>query len=396
MWTFTPVGCLNMHMSKDNKTLQQLETMRKQLQDRFAFVESNDDLPKQLGGSMILHVNAPPELTFHFLEFIFEVAYVDIMLEAGFKFLDDKTTWEYFVKSKNGILRIYDWKGYTVSVGSFGSLASAVDDKLKADAEYLKQLIEENIEKFDEYRQVFYKDHTEQYPFDNFMDAFASLTMLFGEAVEQMNKSRNYLETLILLVALLDTQLRYTVLLTRINKRKSKTIDPDFWELFQQPNNKYISERDIYKLAEQEVDFTNYDEALFFKRINELYDIRNRAVHRFAITNFQYRQSRIAVENYRDLVDILFSIIGELEQEQVRLGVGFIKAEDLDLSDREMRKEISRAVGSKIDPTILLPRAQEREPMFSDVYPEGYHPSLKEFMEQMEKDLKKKRKDKPH
>ncbi|HUS25976.1 MAG TPA: hypothetical protein VMY99_01345 [Nevskiaceae bacterium] len=372
--------------------LKQLEEIRKQLRDRFAFVESADDLPKPWGGSGMLHIDVNPKVAFHFLEFIFDVAYTDIMIEAGFRFIDDKTTWEYFVMSENGFLRIYDWKGYTVSVGSFGLKDKGTEAALEKDAKYLKKLVEENLGKFDDYRQIQYKNHLDQYPFDNFMDAFVSLTLLFRDAMDELDNTHDYLEALILLVALLDTQLRYSILLTRINIRKSKKIDPDFWELFQQSEGgKFITERGIYKLAEDEVEFPDYDKTLFFKRINELYDIRNRAVHRFAITNFQYSESRIAVEAYRDLVDVLFTIIKNLEHEQVKLGVGFIKKGELDLPEHEFRKEIIRAVGGKIDSKALIPRTKEREPMFSDAYPDGYHPSLKEFMEEMKKEFSKKR-----
>lgn len=382
--------------TKKPDLLKQLEAIREKLRERFVFVETANDLPKSWGGSGMLHIDVDPEIAFHFLEFIFEIAYVDIIQEAGFRFMDDKTTWEYFAMSENGFLRIYDWKGYRVSVGSFGLNKEGTNEGLEADAEFLKALVEENINQFDEYRRVYYKSHLEQYPFDNFMDAFVSLTLLFRGAADEMDNSRNYLEALILLVALLDTLLRYSILLTRINVRKTKKIDPDFLELFQQSEDtKFITERSIYKLAEEEVDFTDYDKSLFFKRINKLYDIRNRAVHRFAITNFQYNESKLAVEEYRDLIDILFAMIKDLEHEQVRLGVGFIKPGELDLPDHEMRKEMSRAIGSKIDPGVLLPRLKVREPMFSDAYPDGYHLSLKEMMEEIKKDLGKNRPNRP-
>lgn len=375
-----------------SKLLKELKAIRKQLQDRFAFVETADDLPKPWGGSGILHVDVNPRIAFHFLEFIFDVAYVDIMEASGMRFVDDKTTWEYFAMSENGFLRIYDWKDYRVSVGSFGLKDKGTVKGLEKDAEYLKKLIEDNISKFNDFKQADYKNHLDQYPFDNFMSAFMSLTLLFRDSMDELDNTHDYLEALILLVALLDTQLRYSILLTRINVRKSKKVDPDFRELFEQKEGgKFITERGIYKLAEDEVNFPLYDKTLFFKRINELYDIRNRAVHRFAITNFQYSESKEAVERCRDLVDILFEIIKDLEQEQVRLGVGFIKPEELDLPEHVFRKEMIKAVGGKIDSKALIPRTTEREPMFSDKYPGGYHPSLKDLMEEIKEELDRKR-----
>jgi len=393
---FSSNGLLIRTMGNENTigSFVELEAIRKKLQKRFAFVKTFDDLPKSLGGSALLHIEVSPKIAFHFLEFIFEVDYVDIMQEAGFRFLDDKTTWEYFLMSENGFLRIYDWKDYTVSVGSFGLSDKGTAKGLEKDAEYLKHLVEGNIEKFDDYRQAHYKKYLDQYPFDNFMNAFVSLGILLNESLEEFEVNRGYLEALMLLVAMIDTELRYAILLTRINVRKTKKVDPDFRELFQQVDNSYITERGIFKLANREIEFPNYDKENFFKRANELYDIRNRAVHRYAITNFQYSESRDAVKKYLDLKDILYEIIVALEKEQVRLGVGFIKENELGWSSKiEKRQELGRVIASKIDSTMVLPRTSEREPMFSDKYPEGFHPSLKETMKEIKKEFKKKRPD---
>lgn len=380
-----------MNIDENSVLLEKLGEMRAHLQEKFVFINSADDLPKPWGGSGILHIDVDPNLAFHFLEFIFDVAYVDIIKEAGFNFIDDKTTWEYFVMSEHGFMRIYDWKGYTVSVGSFGELGLTVSDGVKEDAEYFKKLIEENIGRFIEYRQAEYKKHLDEYPFDNFMDAFISLNLLFHDAMENIDETKDYLEALILLVALLDTQLRYVILLTRINVRKTRKIDPDFWILFQQKEGgEYLTERNVFKLAKEEVLFDEYDVELFFERINALYDIRNRAVHRFAITNFQYSESKAAVDEYRDLVDILQKIIEKLEHEQVRLGVGFIQKDELTLTAEQLRKEIVRAVGGKIDSKALLPRTEERQAMFSDNYPDGYHPALEKIISEFKEKLKDK------
>jgi hypothetical protein len=50
---------------------------------------------------------------------------------------------------------------------------------------------------------------------------------------------------------------------------------------------------------------------------------------------------------------------------------------------------VIRAVSGKIDSKALIPRTKERDPIFSDEYPDGYHPSMKEFMDKMKKEFKK-------
>lgn len=144
-----------------SQLLTELESLRRQIRQRFAFVESADDLPKPWGGSGILHIDVNPKLAFHFLEFIFELSYVDILQEAGFSFVDDKTSWEYFLMSENGFLRIYDWKNYTVSVGSFGVSNEGTKEGLEEDAQLLKELLEKNIDKFNEYKKAEYSKHLE-------------------------------------------------------------------------------------------------------------------------------------------------------------------------------------------------------------------------------------------
>lgn len=83
----------------------------------------------------------------------------------------------------------------------------------------------------------------------------------------------------------------------------------------------------MLSLAKSEVSFTATDKTKLFKRIGKLYDFRNRAVHGFAITSFQYSDLKPVVEEYRDIPHILGDLIEKLEQEQANLGVGFIDKE---------------------------------------------------------------------
>lgn len=366
---------------------KQLEEIRAELRKRFIHVEDYNDLPPGYGGSMLEKIYADPTEVFYFLEFLFDKEYVDLLEQGEIHPIDDKTTWNFFLMSENGFLSIYDWKGYSVSVGFIGKdNLSSVSDELKEDAKYITNLIKEKTKHFWDFKKTQSKTRLEQDPLNNFIAAFMSLCYLFNLSVAK-NKSDDYgyIESLILLVSLVDTELRYAILLTRINNRKSEWIDEDLRELFrQQDDRNYISERAIFRMAKQELVFRSYDKELFFERANKLYDKRNRAVHRYAITSFQYQESKEAVEEYKDLPKIAGDVIEVLEQEQAKLGVGFINAESLrPKTDKEMKKAMHTILENKVDPSAIYHEKPYKEAMFSDKYPNGINPKYKDIVKEI-------------
>ncbi|HVX01187.1 MAG TPA: hypothetical protein VHA52_12255, partial [Candidatus Babeliaceae bacterium] len=164
---------------KDNQLLEELEELRSEFSEYFQVVDSVARLPKSIGGSMLIKTKFHPELTFHFLEFMFNEKYIDIFKEAGYTFIDDKTRWDYYLKSPNGYIHIYDWKGYSVSIGSVSAELGTEDPRAVEDANLLNDLIERSIGKFFEFRKANSKQYLNEYTFDNFMDAFVTLHLLF-------------------------------------------------------------------------------------------------------------------------------------------------------------------------------------------------------------------------
>ncbi|HYH16078.1 MAG TPA: hypothetical protein VD794_12690, partial [Flavisolibacter sp.] len=369
--------------------LNDLASIRSDLQAKFAYVESRADLPLLSGGSMLEKVFIDPHGVFYFLEFLLDIKYIDVIAESGMRFLDDKTTWEFFLMSENGFLRIYDWKGYSVSVGFVGSGSLAdVSEPLRKDAKHLAKLIEQYSNRFAGFRKAASRAELESDPFGNFIIAFTSLRYLFNLSLLENKSNSGHLESLILLVSLIDTELRYIILLTRINQRKTKGIDEDLQELYQQTGNqKFITERGIFKIAEQEVDFSIHDKASFFERVNTLYDERNRAVHRYAITSYQYNQSKEAVMKYKNLIDILDEIVEKLEKRQVELKVGFLNPNSFMKSESEMEAIMHKILETKVDPTALYHSAPTRVAIFSDEYTDGIHPAYKKFADEAKRQL---------
>lgn len=372
-----------------NVVLKQIQKVKKLIQKNFVYVNNIEDAPDKLGGSAIDKIDKDPRLVFHFLEFLFDKEYIDLYKQRGIIFVDDKVTWEFLLKTDCGFIRIYDWKGYSVSIGS---VSLDVSDEVKKKVLLIKKLIEENVDQFLEFRKIYSKSILDKQPLDNFMNAWISMEMLLQVSLERGKKENSgLLECLILLVSLIDTMLRYSILLTRINERKTKKVDPDFLELFFQKDDKYLSERKIFNLAEEEVDFGEHNKVEFFKKVNELYDWRNRAVHRYAITNFQYIEIKDIIYEYRNLKEILAEIIIKLERQQVDLGVGFLREDELlPLSKEAMEKMVNRVFEIKIDPTKILKKNPERDVMFSDKYKGGVNPKIKKIVKQFEKELTEK------
>jgi hypothetical protein len=189
--------------------------------------------------------------------------------------------------------------------------------------------------------------------------------MLFVVSEKNNENNSSLIESLIIFVSLIDTLLRYGILLTRINERKSTKVEKDLLILFYQKGDEYLSERAIFKAAKEEINFGRYSKHKFFKEVNLLYDERNKAVHRYAITNFQYIEIKIILEKYKHLKNILYKIVKQLEKEQANLGVGFIQKDDLrKFSEEEHKKMIEGVLERKINPSIIIKKQPKRKAMF--------------------------------
>lgn len=369
---------MNTIKQNSEPNLEKINEIKEIFKSNFVYINDFKKMPQKENWSVIEKIDKNPKMIFHFLEFLSEKKYIDLYKEKGIIFIDDKITWEFLLKTNYGFIRIYDWKGYNVSI----STNSSNNNELKEKVLLIKGIIEDNIDNFLEFRKIFSKNILEQRPLDNFMKAWISMELLFNFSLERYKKEDyGLLEGLILLVSLIDTILRYSILLTRINKRKTKKIDSDFPELFLQKDNHFLSERDIFKIAQEEVSFRGYSKKDFFKRVNELYDCRNKAVHRYAITNFQYIEIKNIINQYKDLKEILYKIVVKLEHKQVELGVGFLKKDELTpKSDKETIEMVENILETKMNPYKIVKKAPERESIFSDKFKNGINPKVEKFL----------------
>ena len=146
---------------------------------------------------------------------------------------------------------------------------------------------------------------------DNFLASLIASYDLLNNALE----SDSYIEMIVLLANQIDAFLRLSIILKE--QLETETDDIEVKYIFQGDNEWGISEREIYKKA-KEMEIIDGET---FKELNELYDLRNRVIHRYIISFIKTR----------DIVKIAYKYLGLNEKirlvlksyEEMQFGKGF-------------------------------------------------------------------------
>lgn len=152
--------------------------------------------------------------------------------------------------------------------------------------------------------------------FEDFTHAFGAAFFLVKEAAER----GSLIEQLILRASVVDGTLRNLVAIaTGVEENEvrrdgvlyfgMKALDPTF---FLHDENNWFSERKMYALALR-AGVINNDE---FKELNELYNFRNRMVHRFIISGVKYAELEPHLMRYEAIEEILIERLSELEDKE--------------------------------------------------------------------------------
>lgn len=265
--------------------------------------------PEKFGGSMICKVEATTKDTFSFFEHKYG-EYVDLMKD--FLFIDDKTNWEWFLESKNMQFRVYDFKG-GVSIGSVDSdVVSSKNKVLIQEANRLKKFIEDGVEELKLKHREDTDNSIKENKFPNFVNTFEPAISLLLRA----NKDGFLLEGLMISVSIVDAILRQCIMFCKQIEEKTSEIFEEY--IFQEENGSYFYESDILKEALAR----NIIDEDFYKKLDKLYKERNKAVHRYFITTFQYEDiAKILNENI-DTLSKLRKILYDIEEKQIETGYG--------------------------------------------------------------------------
>ncbi len=150
---------------------------------------------------------------------------------------------------------------------------------------------------------------------ENFISAFAATRLLLNKAYD----NGSLIEGLVLYSSLVEAQCRICLVLEQQLEEKTNRITEKY--IFQEGND-YLSERIIYQLAYEKKIITRsiYDE------LNKLYDVRNKAIHRFFTSEIEYSHLGLACSRYEKIFQELNKINKSLEDKQVATGYGMTKS----------------------------------------------------------------------
>jgi len=296
-------------------------------------------LPKSGGIASLTRISISPALVFEMLEIIYGT-YEDLF--KNFTMVDDKSTWLRLFETEFGILSVSESRGGT-SLGYAGTLT----EELKTEAQEFKLALEKASSKYTKVKKDFFKKQIKKNPIVNFTRTFVATEELLKKAQE----TYSFLEAIVLYASIIDAYLRYSIILSTQLKEKNSNYDRN---LVFQYGKEYLSERTIHKMALKEGIISK----LIYKKLSILYGYRNRAVHRYFISDFEYLELPSILNRFEIVKSKIFKKLCALEKRQAREGVGMIEKNDLKIDPKTRRMLLSEGI-TRIDSkraTAVIPK----------------------------------------
>ena len=170
---------------------------------------------------------------------------------------------------------------------------------------------------------------------ENFINGIGAVRKL----LEVAHSNGSLIEALVLYASIVDGFCRIALLLNEQMENRTSEINEKY--IYQDESDKsYLkdfSERKIYEKAHDNkiIERDLYDDLCI------LYDIRNKAIHRFLISNFKYSHLEIVLEKYELVYQRLYTIVYNLESEQIYKNVGMtVAGESSELNESDIMKTI--------------------------------------------------------
>ena len=173
--------------------------------------------------------------------------------------------------------------------------------------------------------------------FQNFLRAFGATRLLLQRAHER----GSLVEGLVLYAALADGFCRICLVLKEQLDKKNGEINQKY--IYQHDDEPNFNERKIYGLAfEKKIIDKN-----LFKELNTLYDIRNKVIHRFFISEVEYTHLEIVCTRHEKVYEQLHKITYGLESKQIKQGVGMTISGKYTEKDKiETRRDVFKKIKS--------------------------------------------------
>lgn len=161
--------------------------------------------------------------------------------------------------------------------------------------------------------------------------------------LQRANESGFLIEGLVLYAAMVDGFCRIALVLKQ--QIKNKSADFDIKYIYQDEDaQSYYTERAIYKLANEKYII----EKELFDEVNALYDVRNKAIHQFLISEIEYAHLGLTLERYELVFQRLYTIVYSLETEQIHRGIGMTISGKISNKDRaSILNDVQKKINTK-------------------------------------------------
>jgi len=178
--------------------------------------------------------------------------------------------------------------------------------------------------------------------FSNFMIGFAASAQLLQRAV----KNGFFVEYTCLAASIIDGLLRIGLILKHQLETSSDIVIDSL--LYQADEDKIISERKVYKMALSKFIITKE----LFDKLNDLYDQRNRVIHRYIISDITTKEVLRIGMQYEIVISEVSKSVKKLEDEQVKKNIGMTREGD-DTIDKELANILKEMRSEKHDDAII-------------------------------------------
>ncbi len=148
--------------------------------------------------------------------------------------------------------------------------------------------------------------------FDRFTGSLAASHDLLNSAID----SGSYIEIIAISANQIDAYLRLSLVITK--QLNDKTDDIDTQYLFQSDEDRGFMERKVFDHALK----SNVIDHRVFEDLNALYQLRNRVIHRYIISNIKTRDLVDIASRYLSAVETTRLILRELENRQAGVQYG--------------------------------------------------------------------------
>lgn len=181
------------------------------------------------------------------------------------------------------------------------------------------KIIQKHLDQIGQSLETFLVVHPSNWVYTAAQARFNKFMVSLLASIDLTNKAQengSSIELVILYANRIDALLRLALILKKQLQDSTDAIDIKF--IFQGEEDKPIFEKAIY---EQALTDEVIEESLF-KRLMNLYELRNKVVHRYIISNLKTNDIIKLVADYMDIHKIIGSKVEVLEQEQFTKGIG--------------------------------------------------------------------------